>query len=1033
MFPLSQHSVISPVLIGREALLSGLQGLIERLAEARGQVALLVGEAGVGKSRLVAEARRFAERRGLLVLQGECFESTRSLPYAPFLDLLQTLLLSQPAAEVARLLEPAAAELSLLLPELSVLARNKGAEAAPGSVASLSPELLQRRLFWSFTRIFLHMAGLQPLLLVIEDLHWSDETSLELLLYLARRLAVQPVLLLLTSRSEELQQPPLAHFLAQLDREHLAVEFSLSRLSRAEVGEMLAAILGVQRPSSLPVGLLEQLFTLSEGNPFLVEELLKALLMSGRLTHTEAGWRYQPPFSLQSEAAWQTERSLIPRSIREALQQRLPLLSAEARQLLLLAAVAGRRFDVSLLQQVTGADERQLLALIKELLKAQLVVEVSAEHFAFRHELIRQALYADMLVRECRLYHRALAEAIERLEPGTLEQRLNDVALHYYEAGLWEKALRYARRAGERALELHTPRAALLHFTHALEAAAQLGQPAPARLWYERGAACALLGDFAQARSDYEQALQLAQTQGDEQLAWQCLIDLGLLWSERDYQQAGLFFERGRALAEGLGEPLLRAHSLNRLGNWLVNVGQPEAGLQAHRQALAIFEELQDRPGIAQTRDLLGVASAFAGEPIAAVQHYAEAIALFRSLEDYQGLVSSLAIRSTLASRGLNEALTIVAWSPAACEGEAREALQLAQRLDWSAGEVLAEHCFGLVLLSYGRFGQARAHLQRALTLACEIHHQQWQVAARHHLARLFLLLLAPEEALRELEAALPLAQELGSSWWLGHLTVCQALACLLQRQFREAEERLRTLLPTDRPPRTLVERRLAWVAAELALARGRPVEALERCDELLAASPTSQAAGTEGATALPSPWLLKVRAQALLALDRPEAAAETLIAARESARASHELPVLWEIYRLLAQVSLRLRHEERARQACRDAARTIATLARSIDEPALRRQFLQRAAATLPLRSVLRRWQPARQGQALAVLTPREWEIALKVAAGKSNREIAAELVLSERTVESHVSNILARLGFSSRTQIATWVLQQPQASRPG
>jgi DNA-binding CsgD family transcriptional regulator len=1025
MFPLSQHSVISPVLIGREALLSSLQGLIERLAESHGQVALLVGEAGVGKSRLVAEARRIAERRGLLVLQGECFESTRSLPYAPFLDLLQTLLLSQPAAVVARLLEPAAAE-------LSVLATNKGGETAPNPMSSLSPELLQRRLFWSFTRILLHMASLRPLLLAIEDLHWSDETSLELLLYLARRLADQPVLLLLTSRSEELQQPPLAHFLAQLDREHLAVEFSLSRLSRAEVGQMLAAILSVQRPSSLPTGLLEHLFTLSEGNPFLVEELLKALLMSGRLTHTETGWRYQPPLSLQPDTAWRTERSLIPRSIREALRQRLPLLSAQARQLLLLAAVAGRRFDVSLLQQVTGADERQLLALIKELIKAQLVVEVSAEHFAFRHELIRQALYADML-RECRLYHRALAEAIERLGPGTLEQRLNDVAQHCYEAGLWEKALHYARRAGERALALHTPRAALLHFTRALEAAAQLGQPAPARLWYGRGAASAILGDFAQARSDYEQALQLAQTQGDEQLAWQCLIDLGLLWSERDYQQAGLFFERARVLAERLGAPLLRAHSLNRLGNWLVNVGQPEAGLQAHRQALAIFEELQDRPGMAQTRDLLGVASAFAGEPIAAVQHYAQAIALFRSLEDYQGLVSSLAIRSTLASRGLNEALTIIAWPPAACEGEAREALQLAQRLDWSAGEVLAEHCFGLVLLSYGKFGQACAHLQRALTLARAIHHQQWQVAARHHLARLFLLLLAPEEALRELEAALPLAQELGSSWWLGHLTVCQALACLLQRQLREAEARLSALLPTDRPPRTLVERRLAWAAAELALARGRPAEALARCDELLATSPTPQAAETEGAMALPSPWLLKVRAQALLALDQPEAAAETLAIARESARASHELPVLWEIYRLLAQVSLRLRREEQARQACREAARTIATLARSIDEPALRRQFLQRAAATLPLRSVLKRWQPARQGQVLAALTPREWEIALKVAAGKSNREIAAELVLSERTVESHVSNILARLGFSSRTQIATWVLQQPQASRPG
>ncbi|WP_069802192.1 helix-turn-helix transcriptional regulator [Thermogemmatispora onikobensis] len=1046
-----QQSVLCPVLVGRAGLLSSLQECIERLEESRGQVILLVGEAGVGKSRLVAEMRRCAEQHGLLVLQGECFESTRSLPYGPFLDVLQTLLLQWPAPAAARLLEPTAGELSLLLPELSRLAGLTASSSVPTSSPStttaewsLSPELRRRRLFWSFTRTFLHMASLQPLLLVIEDLHWSDETSLELLLYLARRLSDQPFLLLLTCRSEE-QQQPLARFLAQLDRERLAIELSLPLLSRDEVGQMLTAILAAQRPLSasvaapsssaalLPPGLLDSLFTLSEGNPFLVEELLKSLLMSGRLVPTATGWRYQAPLSLPSVGAWRAERSLIPRSIREAVQQRLPLLSAEARQLLLLAAVAGRRFDLSLLQQVMGLAELQLLTLLKELIRAQLVVEVSAEHIAFRHELIRQAIYADMLVRECQLFHRALAEALERLEPARLEQRLNDLALHCYEAGLWEKALDYARRAGERALALQTPRAALLHFSRALEAAAHLGQPAPARLWHGRGTACALVGDFAQARSDYEQALQLAQAEGDERLVWQCLIDLGLLWSERAYEQAGLFFERARVQAERLGEPLLYAHSLNRLGNWLVNVGQPEAGLQAHRQALTIFEDRQDRPGMAQTRDLLGVASAIAGEPLAAVEHYGQAIALFRALQEYQGLVSSLAIRSTLTSRGLNEAVTIWAWPPAVCEGEAREALELAQRLDWPAGEVLAEHCFGLVLLSYGRFGQAQAHLQRALLLASAIDHQQWQVAARHHLARLFVLMLAPEEALRELETALPLAQKLGSSWWLGHLTVCQSLAYLLLRQFREAEARLSALLPAERPPRTLVERRLAWVAAELALARGRPAEALSRCDELLTASPTPPVSEQGQATALPSPWLLRLRAQALLALDQPEAAAETLASARESACASYELPILWEIYRLQAQVWLRLRSQEQARQSCREAARLIATLARSITEPPLRQRFLQRAAAMLPLSSVLRRWQPSHQGAGPATLTPREWEIALKVAAGKSNREIASELVLSERTVESHVSHILARLGFSSRTQIATWVLQQqPPLSQP-
>src|SRR6266581_2607137 len=639
--------ILCPVLIGRGAELTALRLLVDRARSGKGQLVLLSGEAGIGKSRLVAEAKTYATAQGFLLLQGLCFPTDRSCPYAPLLDLLRSHLATSSPEQVDTEMGSLASALSPLLPDLLPL------PSGLPPLLPLDPEHEKRRLFAALAHLFLRPATKQPALLVVEDLHWSDETSLDFLHYLARRCPASPLLVLLTYRSGEVY-PGLSHFLAHLDRERLAQEFALAPLTRGEMSAMLHAIFDLRRsvfmvPPLAQGELLDTMYTLTEGNPFLIEELLKSLIEAGDIFDEQGRWKRKELRELH-----------IPRSVQDAVELRTDQLSEGARRVLNLAAVTGRHFDFALLQELIQQDEAQLLQLIKELIAAQLVVEESAEQFAFRHALTRQAVYADLLVRERKALHRRIADTMEQLYSAMLDMHLADLAYHLYEAGAWEKALGYAQHAGEQAQAMYAPRAAIEQFTRALDAARHGSISPPASLYRMRGKAHETLGDFEQARLDYETTLQMARSAGNRQDEWRALMDLGYLWAQRDYAQAGTYFQQALELARGMDDPITLAHTLNRLGNWHVNIEQPREALHYHQEALTLFQQVHDSQGIAQTYDLLGMTATLGGDLLQASAYYQQAIALFRELDDRQGLASSLPTLMVLGEGGGYESETMV-------------------------------------------------------------------------------------------------------------------------------------------------------------------------------------------------------------------------------------------------------------------------------------------------------------------------------------------------------------------------------------
>jgi predicted ATPase/DNA-binding NarL/FixJ family response regulator len=792
----------------------------------------------------------------------------------------------------------------------------------------------------------------------------------------------------------------LRAFVTELDRTRAATEFILTPFDERDVEAMIRAIFGQAQP--VRAEFVNKVHELTEGNPFFIEEVLKALVASGDIYVGATGWARKPVNELH-----------IPRTVQDAVERRVRDLSAPARSALTLAAVAGRRFDFALLQKLTGDTEAELLAALKELIAAQLVAEATADAFVFRHALTRQAVYAGLLARERRILHFSVAEMMERLNP----EASGDLAYQYFEAGVWGKALAYAQRAGERAQQLFAPRIAIEHFTRALTAAQTLSAPAPQpALFRARGQAYETLGEFDLAKADYEAALARAT---DAHSEWAALLALAGLWASRDYARMGDYLEQASAAARQLNDPLALARTLNRAGNWHMNVEHLDAALAHHREARALFEQLEDRRGLAETYDLLAMTTAMAGDPVQGMVNYGRAAELWRELDDRAGLSGTLTI---LGPRAHVYFVNLAVWPPASLEQRVREtetALALARETQSRPGEAVALAWLAQVCGVAGDYGRALELSAQALALAEEVGHRQF-IAITHWVAGAIRFdLLALPEAQAHFETAWRMARESEAVHWTRTAAGGLASALVQQQRYTEAERVLNETLTSETPMQFMGQRQ-AWAAlAVLRLAQGRAEAALTIAEKLIETAPQIDRRGEH---AIPRLGLL--RGEALAALSRGAAAVAVLRGAADSATGYGARGLQWRARAALARLH---RAEGRVEEAEREADAGLALVeagAASIGDGALRANFLRRARESFPASPALTARQSAKKEY--GGLTARERDVAARIAQGKSNRIIAAELVVSERTVEKHIENIMGKLGCDSRVQVAAWALER-------
>jgi ABC-type oligopeptide transport system substrate-binding subunit/ABC-type transporter Mla MlaB component len=489
--PAEELSVLERIergrMVGREQELREARSLWSRALEGQGQVLLITGEPGIGKSRLVRELVTQAEVSGGQALVGFSYAEGGG-PYGPFRQIIREVL-GNGLVERLALPDFVLADLLTLAPELS--ARYPGLPDNPPA----NPEAEQQRLFENLLIFHTVLSGHAPLLMVLEDAHWADSGTLSLLRHLARHTRRQRMMIVATYREVELDQArPLHEVLLDLNRERLATRLKLARLGREETRELLAVLFAEE----ITPEFLEGIYRETEGNPFFIEEVVKELVESGKLYYEDGRW-HRPRMAELG----------IPQSVRVAIQSRVGKLPPDSQETLHLAAVLGREFDFDTLALASELDEDTLLDALERAERAQLIEEVSTEGggtFAFLHRLIPTTLVEGLRTLQRRRLHGLAAAAIEARHPDSFEA----LAYHYGQAGNAEKATEYLLSAGDRARALCVHQEAIDSYRQALELLKEAGEiERAARTSMKLGLTYQNAFEFQAARQAYEEGFLL--------------------------------------------------------------------------------------------------------------------------------------------------------------------------------------------------------------------------------------------------------------------------------------------------------------------------------------------------------------------------------------------------------------------------------------------------------------------------------------------------------------------------------------------
>ena len=514
--------------VGREAERGRLEDLLNEAVRGRGRLAAILGEAGIGKTRLVSWMAETAAAAGARVLVGRSYASEQILPFGPWSDALRSGLADDPDL-FSDLDERWRSEVAHLVPELWA----RGVTPPPSGDDPV-------RLFESVVQLVTHLAETRPLLVVLEDLHWADEISLRLVAVVSRRLRTRPLLIVATAREEELaDNVALRDLLRDLGRDGRLFSMALTPLSQAEIGALVRAVAHLGDAGAV-AQLVAQVWATSEGHPFMAVETVRALE--------------------QGTAASASSDLAVPERIREVVSGRLERVSERGRLLLAIAAVIGRDFEFGLLERSAALGEIEAAVGVEELVRRRLF-RVVDERFEFTHDRIREVTYGQLLPPRRRLLHRQVAEVIETLHADQLEPHLATLGRHLYEAGEWQKAASYLRRAGRSAAERGASREAVASFRHALDA----------------------IGRVPETPETLAEAIDI------------CLaLRNPLVLTEHIDRLSDLHTEAQR-LAERLGDPARLARVSVLRSQYLWWAGRPTEALRLASDAQSIGERLGDR------------------------------------------------------------------------------------------------------------------------------------------------------------------------------------------------------------------------------------------------------------------------------------------------------------------------------------------------------------------------------------------------------------------------------------------------------
>jgi class 3 adenylate cyclase/tetratricopeptide (TPR) repeat protein len=715
-------------LVGRGAELEELNRL---WGDARGggrAVVVIVGEPGIGKTRLAAELCRGAYAEGAAVLLGRCYEDS-IVPYQSFVEALRHHVSETPLDELRLQVGRHRPVLARLIPELADPASQPTTNAA-----GASPEGEQFQLFDSVASLLRAIAEQHPLILVLDDLHWADVPTLLLLRHVVRATEGSSLLILGTYRQTEVDEAhPLGQAIAELRRARALATVTLGGLGEGEVAELVASQLTGAAPATVARSLVER----TQGNPFFVEEILRDVGPDGDV----------------SDAL-----TRIPDSVKDLLLRRLRRLDEGCKRLLTIAAVAGHEFALDVLELVAGGAAEEIAEGLEPAIAAQVIHESSTAvgQYSFAHALIRETIYEQISLTRRAQLHRRIGEAIEGALGDAAHQRAGSLSYHFSAAGDVRKAYEYHSQAAAAAAHVYAVEPALAHYTEALEAGAKLGleaahEPALRGLLLQRGKMRWRTGDVSGAERDLGAVLDAARRAGDRVSELEALNELGIVSLRSDLRAAARSHEAALEIARELGDVAAETSALDRLSVISSHLLQLDRALELGERALELARGTGDDIVTGRAIDSIKLAALQLGDLHRLQELTAELEPLWRERGDLWYLQWTL-LESAFVPLG------------AARWEEAKERLAEASAINRRVRDPLAEMLIldasGWLNRSRGAYQDALAAGRQAVARSADV---GWEAWAASTLGSTLLDLRAAGPAARVLERGVAAGERIGA------------------------------------------------------------------------------------------------------------------------------------------------------------------------------------------------------------------------------------------------------------------------------
>lgn len=922
--------------VGRKRELETVRGALRDLELGRGGILNLIGEAGLGKSRLIEEAKQGWLEGGedpARWLTGRGISYDMGRPYALLQQVLRDLTGIPEGDSDAQAKEKLEAFIEALgggdLEEVeAVFSLLLGVGEAPG-IAELEGEALKRKLFSAVEHALTAVTEDEPVIVVLDDLHWGDAASVELLIHLFRLTNRDPVLFLCAFRPYRQSPGWRAKLEAETEYPHRYSEVVLAPLTEEESSELVSSLLEI---ADLPEKIRRVILRKAEGNPFFVEEVIRALMEDQIVVRSEDGARWV--------AVKPAEEIVIPDSLQALLVARIDRLAAEVRGTLQYAAVIGRSFYAKVLE-LAAEMEDELDDHLNILQRVELIQEVARRpevEYVFRHELTRDAAYKTILRRQRRKFHREVGEALEELYPNRLEEFASRLAHHFERAGDDEKSLRYARMAGDAAARLFANVEAIEHYSKAIELAKKLDSPLEdlREIYLRRGRVYEHNGEFEAALAGYEELEALGESARDRHLVLAALIPQATIYSiptaEMDHERGQPIAERALGLAEEIDDPSGQSKSLWNLMLLAHFMGEKEKAFEFGRRALSIAQEQGLEEELAYAAHDLAQVHRGQGSIERALELQQQAAAIWREMGNLPMLADSLTGTAfALLDHGEHQR----------AKEKAEEAAAVSASIENYWGMGYSSTILGLIYLETGHVTEAIRTLQQAEEIGERGNFIGARVIVPGVLAWIYSAFGQPERGFPLLDRAEQAAE--GVEMYQSRVLAGRSWVFLKMGDIEQAKalmDRAQEWLDVDYGD-VFFGPLMVFFNVDVMLGSGRTKEALEKAERNLKAM---QGSGRH----LVRPDLLIQIARAQRRLGQMERGAQSLQEALQVAERIGSKRAMLHALPPLIELALERHDEAEFQRLARKGDELVQYLAENIEDDALRLAFFERPETRL-------------------------------------------------------------------------------------